>query len=396
MTQPTAGGGTGGPLVFLVAGETSGDLLGARLMAALKTETGGRVRFAGVGGEAMAGQGLESLVPIEEFALLGVAEILPHIFKLLYRIRQIANAARIARPDLVVTIDSPELTLRVNKRLRGSGITLAHYVAPSVWAWKPWRAARMARYLDHVLTLLPFEPAYFEKHGLAATFVGHPAVEVAGQPANAALFRRKHGIAESAPLLCVLPGSRPGEVRHLEPVFAGALELLRVRFPGLRALVPTVPSVADRVEAAAAGWPVPSVVLTGAEEKRAAFAAADAAMAASGTVAVELAVAGLPAVIAYKAAPLTSFMARPIIEIPCVSLPNLLLGRMVQPELLGKYCTAESLAEALGRLLSDPDARRAQIEACSQIAGMLDPGGEGPSRLAARTLLALIGADKSI
>ncbi|MEE8188210.1 MAG: lipid-A-disaccharide synthase [Kiloniellales bacterium] len=395
MTGPAAGGGAEGPLVFLVAGEPSGDQLGARLMAALKAETGGRVRFAGVGGKAMAGQGLDSLVPIEEFALLGVAEILPHVFKLLYRIRQIANAARIARPDLVVTIDSPELTLRVNKRLHGFGIPLVHYVAPSVWAWKPWRAARMARYLDHLLTLLPFEPPYFEKHGLPATFVGHPAVEAAGQPADADLFRREHGIAESAPLLCVLPGSRAGEVRRLEPVFAGALGLLRKGFPELRVLVPTVPGVAGQVEAAAAGWPVPAVVLAGAEEKRAAFAAATAALAASGTVAVELAVAGLPAVIAYKVAPLTAFIGRRVIKLPCVSLPNLLLGRMVQPELLQENCTPQKLADALGHLLSDPDARRVQIEACGQIVGLLSPGGELPSRRAARTLLGLIGSDES-
>ena len=395
MTPPTAGDGAEGPLVFLVAGEPSGDLLGARLMAALKTETGGRVRFAGVGGRAMAEQGLNSLVPIEDLAVMGLVEVLPHVFSILYRIRQVANAARIVRPDLVLTIDSPDFGLRVSKRLAGQGIPLAHYVAPSVWAWKPWRAARMARYLDHLLTLLPFEPPYFEKHGLAATFVGHPAVEAAGQPADAASFRREHGIAESAPLLCVLPGSRAGEVRRLEPVFAGALGLLRARFPGLRALVPTVPSVAGQVEAAVAGWPVPAVVLAGAEEKRAAFAAADAALAASGTVAVELAVAGLPAVIAYKLAPLTAFIGRRVVKLPCVSLPNLLLGRMVQPEFLQEYCTAEALAEALGRLLSDPDARRAQIEAYAQVAGMLDPGGEGPSRRAARTLLALIGAGKS-
>lgn len=391
MSEAVADGGQGGPLVFLVVGEPSGDQLGAKLMAALKAETGGRVRFAGVGGERMAAEGLSSLVPIEELAVMGLAEVLPHVLGIWRRIRQIAAAVKAARPAAVVTIDSPDFTLRVSRRLAGLGIPLVHYVAPSVWAWKPWRAARIARYLSHLLVLLPFEPPYFEPHGLAVTFVGHPAVEAARGGRDPARFRRDHGIPDDAPLVCVLPGSRAEEVRRLEPIFAGALGLLAARFPGLRAVVPTVPTVAGLVEAAVARWPVPATLLRDAAAKYEAFAAADAALAASGTVAVELAVAGVPAVIAYKVAPLTAFIARRVVKVTHVSIPNILLGREAQPELLQENCTAEKLAGALGRLLSDPAARDAQIEACREATRMLDPGGQRPSQRAARAVMDLIG-----
>ncbi|MEE9194430.1 MAG: lipid-A-disaccharide synthase [Alphaproteobacteria bacterium] len=390
MSEAAADGGQGGPLVFLVVGEPSGDQLGAKLMSALKAGTGGRVCFAGVGGERMVAEGLDSLVPIDELAVLGLIEVLPHVLGILRRIRQVANAAKAARPAVVVTIDSPDFTLRVSRRLAGLGIPLVHYVAPSVWAWKPWRAARIARYLDHLLVLLPFEPPYFEPHGLAVTFVGHPAVEAACGGREPTRFRRDHGIPDEAPLVCVLPGSRAGEVRRLEPAFAGALGLLAARFPGLRAVVPTVPTVAGLVEAAVERWPVPATVLREAAAKYEAFAAADAALAASGTVAVELAVAGVPAVIAYKVAPLTAFIGRRVAKVAHVSIPNILLGREAQPELLQEHCTAEKLAGALGRLLSDPAARDAQIEACHEATRMLDPGGEGPSQRAARAVLDLI------
>ena len=391
MSEAAADGGQRGPLVFLVVGEPSGDQLGAKLMAALKAETGGRVRFAGTGGERMAAEGLDSLVPIDELAVMGLAEVLPHVLGIWRHIRQIVVAAKAVPPAAVVTIDSPDFTLRVSRRLAGLGIPLVHYVAPSVWAWKPWRAARIARYLSHLLVLLPFEPPYFERHGLAVTFVGHPAVEAARGGRDPARFRRDYGIPDDAPLVCVLPGSRAEEVRRLEPIFAGALGLLEARFPGLRAVVPTVPTVAGPVEAAVARWPVPVMLLRDAAAKYEAFAAADAALAASGTVAVELAVAGVPAVIAYKVSPLTSFIGRRVVKVTHVSIPNILLGREAQPELLQENCTAEKLAGALGRLLSDPAARDAQIEACREATRMLDPGGQRPSQRAARAVMDLIG-----
>ncbi len=394
MIASGAGGGQASPLIFLIAGEPSGDLLGARLMAALRVQTGGAVRFAGIGGERMIAEGLDSLVPIDELAVMGVFEIVPHAFRIIRRIRQTVAAARTMRPAAVVTIDSPSFSLEVSQRLRDLGVPLIHYVAPQVWAWKPWRAAKMARYVDHLLTLLPFEAPYFEKHGLATTFVGHPAVEMQGAATDPAAFRVRHGIAAAAPVICVLPGSRRGEVRRLAPIFGATLGRLVQRFPDLRALAPTVSTVAAEVTAAARAWPVPSIVLAGPGEKADAFAASDVALAASGTVAVELAVAGVACVIAYRVSPLTAFVARRVVKSPYASLANILLKREVQPELLQENCTPDKLAVALGALLDDSGARAAQVASVGEAIRMLTPGGAPPSQRAARAVLNLIGTGK--
>jgi lipid-A-disaccharide synthase len=376
------------PLIFLVAGEPSGDLLGARLMAALKAETGGRVRFAGVGGERMAAEGLTSLFPIRELAVMGIVEVLPHALNIYRRIRETVAAAAAARPAALVTIDSPSFTLEVSQRLKGRGFPLIHYVAPSVWAWKAWRAKHIARFLDHLLALLPFEPPYFEVHGLATTFIGHPATEMGRVPVDPARFRARHGIASDAPLLTVLPGSRRGEVARLAPIFGAALGILAERHSGLRAVVPTVETVAEAVEAAVRAWPVPTVVLRDQAEKYHAFAASDAAVAASGTVAVELAVAGLPAVIGYRLNWLSGALARRLVKAKYVSLVNLVLDRPLQAELLLGACTPAGLADAIDALLDDPAARAAHLAGCREAVARLGAGDESPSRRAARVILA--------
>jgi lipid-A-disaccharide synthase len=385
------GGGELGPLIFLIAGEPSGDLLGARLMAALKTETGGRVRFAGVGGELMAAEGLRSLFPLDDLAVMGLVEVLPHIRRIHRRLEQAVEAVQAAAPDALVTIDSPVFTLRVSRRLVGKGFALIHYVAPSVWAWKPWRARQVARYLDHLIALLPFEPPYFEEHGLATSFVGHPAVEAPVVTDDGVAFRRAHGIPPGAPLLCLLPGSRRAEVARLAPVFGRALKLLAVRRADLHALVPTVAGVEGMVRRAVRDWPVPTVVVSGTGDKYRAFAASQLALAASGTVAVELAIAGVPAVIAYRVNPLSAFLARRLIKVDYVSIPNLVMGQEVQPEFLQERCTAENLATALQHLLDDPAARRRQLEGGAVAAQKLGSGGPAPSRRAARSILSVIG-----
>jgi len=394
MNPTGCGGGQEPPLIFIVAGEPSGDLLGARLMAALRVETGGRIRFAGVGGERMATEGLRSLVPINQLAVMGIFEVVPHALRILRIIRQTVATARTLRPAAVVTIDSPSFSLEVSQRLRSLGVPVIHYVAPSVWAWKPWRAARMARSVDHLLTLLPFEAPYFETHGLPTTFVGHPAVEAAQDPGDPAAFRAVHGLPAAAPVICVLPGSRRGEVRRLAPVFGATLQRLAVRFPDLRAVVPTVSTVASDVSALARAWPVPTIVLSDPSAKAAAVAASDVALAASGTVAVELAVAGVATVIAYRVSLLTAFIARRVIKLPYASLPNILLGREVQPEFIQEKCTPDNLATALIQLMADPKARAAQVAAAGEAVAMLRPDGAMPSTRAARTILALIHAGK--
>lgn len=371
-----------GPLIFLIAGEPSGDQLGARLMAALKAETGGRVRFAGVGGELMAGEGLQSRFPIRELAVMGFFEVLPHLILILRRMRETVAAVKALRPDAVVTIDSPGFTLEVAGRLKGARIPLIHYVAPQVWAWKPWRAKQIARYLDRLLVLLPFEPPYFERHGLATDFVGHPAVEGALPP----------GLPpEGPPRLVVLPGSRRGEVTKLLPVFSEVVAALARRHPGLSVVIPTVETVEDLVRAGVAGWPLPVEVVRGAEAKAEAFRTATAALAASGTVALELAVAGVPTVVAYRFAGLVGLLPPSLLNVPFVSLVNLIAGREVQPECLQRRCRCEVILPRVERLLSDPAARAAQRDGYRGVVAALTPPEGSPSRAAARRILACLG-----
>ncbi len=375
-------GGPDAPLIFLIAGEPSGDLLGARLMAALKAETGGRIRFAGIGGEQMTAQGLASRFPIHELAVMGFLEVVPHLLTILRRIRDSVAAVRALRPDAVVTIDSPSFTLEIAERLKGEGIPLIHYVAPQVWAWKPWRAKSVSRYLDHLLVLLPFEPPYFEKHGLATHFVGHPVVEGA--------VPRGEDPQGEGPCLAVLPGSRRGEVAKLLPVFAETVRALAPRHPGLRVVIPTVETVEEVVRAGTADWPLPVEVVRGAEAKATAFRKATAALAASGTVALELAVAGVPTVVAYRLSGFGSFLNPRWLRVPYVSLVNLIAGRAVQPEFLQRRCRSADIVPAVERLLSDPAARQAQREGTAGVVAALTPPEGTPSQAAARAVLAAL------
>ncbi|MCZ4282036.1 lipid-A-disaccharide synthase [Kiloniella laminariae] len=380
------------PLIYLIAGEPSGDQLGARLMAALKRATNGRVRFAGVGGERMQAEGLVSLFPINEIAVMGLAEILPHIPVILRRIRETVADVEVKTPAALVTIDAPGFCSRVSKALKGKGIPLIHYVAPSVWAWKKKRAQKISAYLDHLLTLLPFEPPYFEKHGLAATFVGHPVIEAVGMVDNNSrdFLCQELGLAQDRPILAILPGSRRGEVARLGPIFKETVTRLAQSIPDLQCIIPTVSNVREAVSELAEDWPVPVRVIEGVEGKHKAFCCADSALAASGTVALELAVDGVPAVIAYKVAPLTAFLARFLISIKFVSLPNILVNKEIQPERIQKNCKAEILAEDLRKLLLDPEARKRQIDGYKVAVGLLKSGDDLPSDKAAETILATI------
>lgn len=380
------------PTLFLIAGEPSGDALGARLMAAAKRLTGGKVRFVGIGGEKMMAEGLVSLFPMAELTLFGVFELLPHLPHLIRRIDQtVAEIVRL-RPDAVIGIDSPGFTVRVAKKVRAAelSIPLIHYVAPTVWAWKPKRAAKYAAIYDHLLAVLPFEPPYFEKEGLACTFVGHSVVEGGAGKGDGAGFRSRHDIAPADRVVAVLPGSRKGEVSRLLPDFRATLERLLPSHPTLVAVVPTVATVRDRVAAAIADWPVRTVLVEGDVEKYDAFAAAEAALAASGTVSLELALARLPTVIAYRLNPVTVALYRRLIRVKYVNLVNLMLDRMLVPELLQQECRPDRLAAELGRLLDDPAARQAQIDGVAEVARWLGQGDTPPSERAARTILDLI------
>ncbi len=380
-----------GPTLFLVAGEASGDVIGARLMAALKRRTGGAIRFAGIGGERMAAEGLDSLFPMHELSLMGLVEILPKARHLLRRIKQTADAVTDMRPDAVVTIDSPGFNMRLAKRLQGQGIPLIHFVAPHVWAWRPGRAVKVARLFDHLLTLMPFEPPYFTVHGLDCTFTGHPVVENGADRGDRDRFRVEHAIPADAPLLCILPGSRSAEIERLSPVFGETLQRLAATRPGLRAVVVAAPAVADRVREVAGAWSVPTVVVEGDQAKYDAFAACDAALAASGTVTLELGLAGAPMVVAYRVNAVTAWLGRRLIKIPYVSLLNVVLARKAVPEYLQEDCRADLLEAALAPLLDDPEAAAAQRRDCAEAARLVGLGGSPPSDRAAEAVLGVIG-----
>jgi len=391
-SPPTERGAQAGPLVFLIAGEASGDNLGARLMAALKRQTGERVRFAGVGGAAMAREGLDSLFPIGELSLMGLAEILPHLPRLLRRIGE--TTAEIARlhPHVVVTIDSPEFSFRVARRIGHLGIPRVHYVAPQVWAWRAGRARKLAGTVDHLMALLPFEPPYFEDAGLPCNFVGHPVIESGTDRGDGAAFRSRHGIAPAATVVSVLPGSRHNEVRRLLPVFEGAVKLLTRERPDLVIAVATVEAVREQVTAAVRAWPRPGIVVTDPAEKYDAFAASRAAIAKSGTVTLELALAGVPMVVCYKMSAITAFLARRLVRVDYASLVNLLAERAVSPELLLDACTPTGIAEKVAPLLDDGAVRAAQLAGFETVAGRLGGRSPTPSERAAEVVLEAIAA----
>lgn len=379
------------PVVFLVAGEPSGDLLGARLMTALMEITHGDVRFAGVGGAGMEKAGLQSLFPMHELSVMGFVEVLPRIPQLLRRIRGTVAEIRRLRPDAVVTIDSPGFNFRIGEALKGEGIPLIHYVAPTVWAYRPKRAAEISRFLDHLLAILPFEPPYFEAEGLPCSFVGHPVLESV-RPPDGPAFRSRHGIPPDALLLAVLPGSRRGEVKRLLPVFGETVARLSRRIPRLHLMTATVGAAGEEVSKAAGGWPCPTSVIVDPDEKMDAFAACDAGLAASGTVTLELAVAGVPMVVGYRASPITVAVLRRIIRVQYVNLINLTLDTPLIPELLQENCTAEQLTPEVERMLVDKDARSYQIERSREALAALGGDEESPSRRAAKVVLEVVAS----
>ncbi len=376
--------------LFLVAGEPSGDKLGAALMAGVKSLVPG-VAFAGVGGPLMQAEGLESLFPMEELSVMGLAEVLPKYRHLVRRMRQTAAACVAADPAALITIDSPDFCLRVARTAREArpGLRTIHYVAPSVWAWRAGRAAKMAPDVDHVLALLPFEPPYMEAAGMTCDFVGHPVVaEPVATEAEAAAFRAAGGIAPDQPLILTLPGSRRSEVGRLGPRFGAALERVLAAVPQARVVVPTVRGVADQVRALVAGWPGAPLVVQDPAARRAAFRAADVALAASGTVSLELAAAGVPMVIAYDVAWLSRVIMQRMVRLDTVTLVNLVTDTRTVPEFIGARCRPDLIAPAVIEMLTPGPKRAAQAAAMADCMIRLGRGGEPPGLRAARSVLA--------
>lgn len=377
--------------IFVVAGEHSGDALGAKLMAAMRQAAPRPVRFEGVGGAHMEEAGLESLFPISDVAVMGPLAILAALPRLVRRVREAAQAGIRMRPHAVVIIDSPEFTHPIARRIRKAlpDVPIVDYVSPSVWAWRPKRAPRMRAYVDHVLALLPFEPAVHARlGGPQCTYVGHPLIERMGEfeRADGAGLRARLGVAQDARLVAVLPGSRRSEVERLMQPFGEALAGVAARIGPIEAVIPAVESVRHLIAQAVTRWPVKVHLVEGEEAKLAAFEAADAALAASGTVTLELALAGTPMIVGYRVDALAARLQF-LVRTPHFALSNLVLGERAFPELMQDDCTPEKLCDALTRLLTDPEVLRAQRRALDRVPGLMRPADASPSTIAARIVL---------
>lgn len=378
--------------VFLVAGEHSGDALGGRLMQALNSKSHARMSFAGVGGEHMAAHDLRSIFPLADVAVMGPLAILGSLPRLVSRVHRTVDAAIGWRPDVVVIIDSPEFTHPIARRIRKRlpGVPILDYVSPSVWAWRPGRARKMRAYVDHVLALLPFEPdAHARLGGPACTYVGHPMIEQLDwlRALDPAPLARRLGLDSARPVLVVLPGSRVSEVTRLAPIFGAAVHKFAAREGLPQVIVPTVASVRPLVEQAAARWGFPVHIIEGEEDKFRAFKLARAALAASGTVTLQLGLAGTPMVVAYKVDGVAAKL-RFLLKVHSVVLANLVLGDNVFPELLQEDCNAEKLSEALSSIMAETPMRAAQLQALGKIPARMALDHGTPSERAAEIVLA--------
>jgi lipid-A-disaccharide synthase len=379
-----------GQRIWLLAGEASGDVLGGRLIAALKAQRPG-LEFIGIGGPRMLAAGLgQSLFPMADLAVMGLAEVLPRVLALRRRLNLAVADIAAQKPDLVVTIDSPGFTLRLLERIRGLGLRRVHYVAPQVWAWREKRVRAFPGLWDRLLCLLPFEEAFFARHGLKVRFVGHPVLQSGADRGDARRFRERHDIAPDAKVVVLMPGSRRNEAPRLLPVYGRTLALLAEDFPGLVPVIPSSPVVAELVSRHTAGWPVKPLLVTDVDEKHDAYAAAGAALTKSGTSTLELALAGVPMAVTYRVNPVTAAMARRLIQVPHVAMVNLLAGREAVPELLQQDCTPEKLRGTLRTLLTDAAAAAAQRQVFADImAGLAAPDGL-PADAAAHAVLEVL------
>lgn len=383
--------------IFIVAGEHSGDQLGGKLMAALKAQSQDPIVFSGVGGEHMERQGLRSLFPLSDVAVMGPLAILARLPRLVRRVYQVVDAGLKAEPDAVIIIDSPEFTHPIAKRIRKKRplIPIIDYVSPSVWAWRPGRAKKMKPYVDHLLALLPFEPAAHERlGGPDCTYVGHPLIEKLDwiKSQDTAELAARLGLTPGRPVMLVLPGSRPTEVRRLMQPFGEAVRLIQERLGPVEVILPAVTSVRPLVEAGLAGWPLRPHLVEGESDKYKAFRLARAALAASGTVTLELAIAGTPMVVAYRVDAVASLL-RLLINVHSVVLANLVLEANVFPEFIQEDCTPEKLAAAMVPLLTEGSPEReAQLAGLARIPEKMVLEGTTPSAKAADTVLAMLSA----
>jgi len=380
------------PVIYMIVGEPSGDLLASRLMKSINVKTFNRTSFFGLGGESMAEMGFSSLFDISELSIMGLIEVLPKIPFILKRIREVVNDIKRKKPDVIVSVDSWSFAARVLKAVKKAKLDIPciHYVAPQVWAWKKGRAKTMYRYIDHLLCLLPNEPPLFTKYRLKADFVGHPVIE--GDAGNGVKkdFYQQHELSDNDLVITVLPGSRKNEVAYLLPIFKETLTILKAKYPNLRSVLPVVRTVKNKVLKEVATWSdnIRPILTFGEKARYDAFAASTVALAASGTVGLELVKAGLAHVITYKVSPLTAFLVRRLVEVKYVNLINLFAGREIIPEMLQEDANPVKLASLLDDMIKNDQMRKIQItDARSVMQEFLGNGDKRPSDIAADIVL---------
>lgn len=379
--------------LFIVAGEASGDALGARFVARLRAVLGDRpLELSGVGGEALIAEGLHSVFPQEDIAVMGFGPVVARLPLLLRRMSDTARAAAVFKPDLLLTIDAPDFSLRVAKKVRrlAPSMPIAHWVCPSVWAWRQGRARRMKPHVDRILALLPFEPAALERLGGPETvYVGHPLIERLQdyRPGPDEAIRRDYA---AEPTILVLPGSRRSEVRHLMPPFGEAVALVAAQLPQARFVLPAVPRLVEAITQLTADWRIKPEIVMGEAAKLAAFREARAALAASGTVTLELALSQVPTVAAYRGAAWEAMLARRLIKLPSVILPNLIIGESVVPEFIQDDASPQVLANALLAATADGPARQRQLDGFVKVEQSMRSAGPSPAANAVDAALALV------
>ncbi|MCB1532382.1 MAG: lipid-A-disaccharide synthase [Alphaproteobacteria bacterium] len=378
--------------IFLIAGEASGDVLGASMMRAMKAQSSEPLEFIGIGGPLMEAQGLSSLLPMSELCVMGLWEVLWQLPRLLKLINGVIEEIEAAQPDLLITIDLPDFNFEVVKRLRkraSVSCKMVHYVSPSVWAWRAGRAKKVAALYDKILCLLPFEPPYYEGLETSAVFVGHPLVEAA-QGYDAQKFRAENNITPDDTVLGLFFGSRERELLTHAPIFKEAVRVLKEQYPDLKILVPTLPNFEFNVRKALEDWEFETIIVSSPDLKWDSFAACDLAIAVSGTVGLELAYIGVPHVIAYKMHPATAFLAKRLIKVKYAHLANILLDKPAVPECLQSQCNALDVAKEALRLLKDQEKRSGQVQALQSLEGLLKPADASPAQKAAQETLGLL------
>jgi lipid-A-disaccharide synthase len=399
MSFPAASG-TAPFRLFVIAGEPSGDQLAASFITALAARLAPRrLEINGIGGLALQRLGLVSRFAQTDIQLMGVIAVLKSLPTLLSHITDTADAIVDQKPDLVLTVDVPDFSMRVARKVRKAApsIPIMHWVAPSVWAWRPGRARAMAPHVDRLLALLPFEPAAFKRlDGPPTLYVGHPLLDSAASIRPDADEQRLRDNALT-PVILVLPGSRRSEIRHLLPVFRETMRLVAARYPHAHVVIPAVPHLAEAIAADVAGWPVRVEVVIGDDAKRAAFRRARVALATSGTVTLELALSGIPLVGAYRGNAIEGWVAGKLVKSHSVLLCNLVLGRNIAPEFMQKAATAPALAAALMEIIPDGPARAAQVSAFAELDGIMAlPGGQASADAAVDAALDLVAQPRRV